>query len=250
VPELVEVERARAVLEAWAVGRTVAAVEDHDPYVCRPHAPGDIDAALRDLTVTAARRRGKSMWLELAPGGVTLGLHLGMAGSIKVNEPVPDRPWDRFAITFTDGTRIALRDKRRLSRAVLEPGLSRVGPDAAEIGRDAFRAAAGTGRAPVKARLLDQRRIAGVGNLLADEALWQARIAPLRPADELTADDLDRLRRALRAAIRSATRLGGVHTGRLIPHRRRGGSCPHCGEPLARGVVGGRTTWWCPAEQP
>jgi formamidopyrimidine-DNA glycosylase len=96
---------------------------------------------------------------------------------------------------------------------------------------------------------MDQSVIAGVGNLLADEALWKAGIDPRRPAGELSLDELDLLRNAIRAATRSALRKGGVHTGALIPHRRREGSCPRCGTPLSRATIGGRTTWWCGAEQ-
>ena len=92
--------------------------------------------------------------------------------------------------------------------------------------------------------------IAGVGNLLADEALWRARLSPLRVAGELDVEELDRLRRELRAATRSAIRKGGVHTGDFIPARTRDGVCPRCGTGLARGVVGGRTTYWCPVCQP
>ncbi len=134
--------------------------------------------------------------------------------------------WDRFAVEFEDGTRFALRDKRRLGRAILNPDFEHVGPDAALVGRDEFRRLIGTGRAPVKARLLDQKWISGVGNLLADESLWQARLSPRRSVATLSNEDLDRLRRSLRAAIRSAIRQGGVHSGRFIPARSREGACP------------------------
>ena len=92
--------------------------------------------------------------------------------------------------------------------------------------------------------------IAGVGNLLADEALWRARLSPRVAAGSLGVDELDRLRRAIRAATRDAIRLGGVHTGRLIGHRERGGACPRCRSALARDTIGGRTTYWCPRCQP
>jgi formamidopyrimidine-DNA glycosylase len=188
------------------------------------------------------------LWLETEDGPV-LGLHLGMAGHIVLDGPGENPRWDRFAVEFDDGTRFALRDKRRLSRAVLDPDFSHVGPDAATVGREQFRRLIGSGRAHVKARLLDQTAISGVGNLLADQVLWQARIAPLRRVSELAVEDLDRLRRVLRAEVRSAIRKGGAHTGRFIGARAREGVCPRCGHTLARGVVGGRTTFWCPACQ-
>jgi formamidopyrimidine-DNA glycosylase len=248
MPELPEAERARVQLER-ILGREIVAVDDSDGYVCRPHGPGEIASALMGRRPVAARRRGKFLWVETDDGPV-LGLHLGMAGRITVDEPVDPRGWDRFALEFADGGRMALHDKRRLGRAVLEPDHSHVGPDAAQISRDAFRERVGRGGAPLKARLLDQGVLAGVGNLLADEALWRARLSPRRAAGELTVEELDRLRRELRAATRNAIRDGGVHTGRFVIARKRGASCPRCGTPLERATIGGRTTFWCPACQP
>src|SRR5688500_7391287 len=149
MPELPEVERARALIEARALGRRIAAVDDNDAYVCRPHQPGEIASALTGATLVAANRRGKTMWVDTDDGGPVLGLHLGMAGRIVVDgaaegDPAPPgenaRPlWDRFVVEFEDGGRLILRDKRRLGRAVLNPDLSGLGPDAAEVSRDAFR---------------------------------------------------------------------------------------------------------------
>jgi formamidopyrimidine-DNA glycosylase len=244
MPELPEAERARIQIDR-VLGRRIVAVDDDDLYVCRPHAPGEIASALVGHRLTAAHRRGKFLWAE-TDDGPALGLHLGMAGRIAVDEEPAPRNWDRFAITFEDGGRLALRDKRRLGRALLEPDYSHVGPDAAEVSRAIFRKRVGRGTAPLKARLLDQGVISGVGNLLADEALWRARLSPRRPAGELTEDELDALRRAIRAATRDAISGGGVHTGKIIPHRRRGEHCPRCGTEMARDTVGGRTTFWCP----
>jgi formamidopyrimidine-DNA glycosylase len=246
MPELPEAERARQTLES-ALGRQIVAVDDRDSYVCRPHAPGELADALTGHTLATAHRRGKFMWLE-TEDGPALGLHLGMAGRIVV-DPEDTSRWDRFALEFADGGRLVLRDKRRLGRAVLNPDFSHVGPDAAEVGREEFRRLIGAGRAPIKARLLDQHAISGIGNLLADEILWRARISPLRTTSDLASEDLDRLRREVRAAVRSAIRLGGAHTGRFNPARRREGACPRDGHALMRGRIGGRTTYWCPACQ-
>ena len=247
MPELPEAERARALIEARGLGRRIGAVDDRDTYVCRPHAPGEMAAALEGLELTAAHRRGKSMWVE-TNGGPVLFLHLGMAGRISIDEE-PMRPWDRFVLEFDDGGRLALRDKRRLGRALLDPDLSKLGPDAGEVSRAEFRERVGRSGAPIKARLMDQSAIAGVGNLLADEILWRARVLPTRPASDLDAEELDELRRATRAAIRNSIRRGGAHTGDINPHRVPGGRCPRCGAELARARVGGRTTFWCPREQ-
>lgn len=249
-------ERARALIEARGLRRRIVAVDDGDTYVTRPHAPGEISSALVGRELTAAHRQGKSMWLE-TDGGPVLGLHLGMAGRIVIDDeqagdpqPARDGPqWDRFTLHFADGGSLALRDKRRLGRAVLEPAITRLGPDAADITRRQFRERVAHGRGPIKARLLDQSVLAGVGNLLADEALWQARIHPRRPAGSLSGEEADALRRAVRATIRRTTRLGGAHSGVIIPYRRAGASCPRCGAEMQKATVGGRTTWWCPREQ-
>ncbi len=249
MPELPEAERARQQIER-ALGREITAVDDHDSYVCRPHAPGALAAALCGRRLTSAHRRGKFLWVQTDDGdGPVLGLHLGMAGRIAVDEDPAPRNWDRFTIEFADGGRLALRDKRRLGRAVLEPDYSHVGPDAGEVGPQAFAERIGRGSAPLKARLLDQGPVAGIGNLLADEVLWRARLSPRRPAGDLSRTELDRLHCALRGAIADAIRLGGAHTGALIPQRIPGGRCPRCTAPLQRGRIGGRTTWWCPKDQ-
>jgi formamidopyrimidine-DNA glycosylase len=246
MPELPEAERARQQIER-ALGREIVAVDDSDSYVCRPHAPGELAAALVGRRLTSAHRRGKFLWAE-TDGGPDLGLHLGMAGRIVLDEPAIG--WDRFALEFADGGRMALRDKRRLGRAVIEPDFAHVGPDAADVSRDVFRKRVGRGTIAIKARLLDQKAIAGVGNLLADEALWRARLHPRRPAGELSTEELDLLRRTIRAATREAIRKGGVHTGTFVAHRRPDDHCPRCGATVTKATIGGRTTFWCPDCQP
>jgi formamidopyrimidine-DNA glycosylase len=246
MPELPEAERARLALER-ALGRKIIAVDDSDTYVSRPHQPGEIAAALVGERFVSAQRRGKFMWLETEEGP-TLGLHLGMAGRIVI-DPEEDSRWDRFRVNFADGGGFALRDKRRLGRAVLNPDHSHVGPDAADVSRKEFHRLIGRGHAPIKARLLDQSAISGVGNLLADEALWRARIDPRRRTGELSEEELDRLRREVRGAVRSAIRKGGAHTGRFNPAREAGGECPRDRHRLERARIGGRTTYWCPVCQ-
>ena len=132
-----------------------------------------------------------------------------------------------------------LFDKRRLGRARLDPDLDALGPDAEQVRVAEFRERMGRGSAPVKARLLDQSVIAGVGNLLADETLWQAEIDPRRRVNELSSDELTDLHRALHKATRAAIRNGGVHTGEIIEFRHTGGHCPRCGAELQRATVGG-----------
>jgi formamidopyrimidine-DNA glycosylase len=271
VPELPEVETARKLIAERALNRPIVAVDDTDSYVCRPHAPGQIRDALLGRQLIAAHRRGKTMWCETsgldgsAENGPDLGLHLGMAGRIVVESPgletawggepfrrdaQPARAqWDRFRLDFADGGSLVLFDKRRLGRVWLNPGLAALGPDAGTVTEAEFRDLVRRGTIAVKARLLDQSKLAGVGNLLADEALWQARISPQAPAGSLSRPAVNRLYQSLRAALESAEVNGGVHTGEVIAARRRGGVCPRCGAPMRQGVVGGRTTWWCSREQ-
>ncbi|MBE7188914.1 Fpg/Nei family DNA glycosylase [Jatrophihabitans endophyticus] len=276
MPELPEVESARSVIERSALGRRIVDVDDSDTYECRPHAPGEIRAALLGRRLTAAHRRGKSIWCETSgvgrsrTPGPALGVHLGMSGRVLVTQRDQtdeggdyvgtgrsgqsaqsrhNPTWDRFTLTFADGDTLRLFDKRRLGRVRLDPDIDALGPDAGEITPAEFRDRVGRGTAPLKARLLDQATLAGVGNLLADEVLWQAHLDPRRPAGELDADELAGLRRELRKAIRHAIRHGGVHTGEIIDYRTRGAHCPRCGTAMTRATVGGRTTWWCPKEQ-
>ncbi|MEU4243542.1 DNA-formamidopyrimidine glycosylase family protein [Actinoplanes sp. NPDC026619] len=265
MPELPEVEFARSVVERAALGRKVADVDDSDTYVCRPHRPGDIRAALVGRDLTAAHRRGKSMWCDTSGDGPVLGIHLGMSGKIVVasaggdeidggdywegRRVAGDYRWARFTLTFVDGGRLMLVDPRRLGRVRLDPPVEKLGPDAATITEAAFFPAVTGGTAPVKARLMDQHLVAGIGNLLADEILWQAKVYPGLRADRVTRPQAKRLFAAAREAVGGALRDGGVHTLALAEHRRPGGRCPNDGAPMVRGTVGGRTTWWCSTEQ-
>jgi formamidopyrimidine-DNA glycosylase len=271
MPELPEVESARAVIERTALRRRIVDVDDADIYVCRPHLPGEIRDALIGRRLTVAHRRGKSMWCETSGAGRSrrpgpiLGIHLGMAGRIVFGDghgrevdggdywergrALGDHRFTRFSLTFADGSYLLLIDPRRLSRVRLDPPVERLGPDAREVTPAQFRQVMARGTAPVKARLLDQEALAGVGNLLADEALWLAKVNPARAVDDLSRAQVDRLQRGVRAAVESAVAGGGVHTLSVVPSRTTAGVCPRCGAPMARGTVGGRTTWWCSREQ-
>jgi formamidopyrimidine-DNA glycosylase len=267
MPELPEVESARAVIERNGLRRLIAGVDDSDAFVCRPHPPGEIRHALLGGEFVTAMRRGKSMWCQTGPAtdAVTLGIHLGMSGKIVIADAdgaevdggdywergrqPGDYRWARFTVTFDDGGRLMLVDPRRLGRVRLNPPVDQLGPDAQLITPAQFRAALAGSTAPVKARIMDQHRIAGIGNLLADEILWRARVHPARAVSSLTATEQSRLLRASRDAIRAALRGGGVHTLTIIPYRHRGGTCPRDHAPMRTAPVDGRTSWWCAAEQ-
>jgi formamidopyrimidine-DNA glycosylase len=160
-----------------------------------------------------------------------------------------DHRFVRFSLRFGDHAFLALADPRRLGRVRLDPPVEALGPDAGEITLAQFRPMMARGTAPVKARLLDQDAIAGIGNLLADEILWVAKINPARPVDELSGVDIDRLFRAVRGAVATAVQAGGVHALSIVAFREPGADCPRDGAPMVRGTVGGRTTWWCSREQ-
>ena len=265
MPELPEVESARAVIAHGALGRRIVDVDDTDTFVCRPHPPGEIRAAMLGRTLTEVHRRGKSMWCDTSGDGPVLGIHLGMSGKIVIasadgtevdggdywdrGRAPGDHRYTRFALRFADGGALLLVDPRRLGRVRLDPPVETLGPDAADITRAQFRAALATGTAPVKARLLDQNAIAGIGNLLADQALWLAKIDPRRRVRDLTRNDVNRLYRAVLASVAAAIGAGGVHTLSVLPFRKPGALCPRDGVPMVTAQVGGRTTWWCPREQ-
>ncbi|MGH9109418.1 MAG: DNA-formamidopyrimidine glycosylase family protein [Acidimicrobiales bacterium] len=276
MPELVEVERYRLLAER-VVGRRVGEVRVVDPHVLGGKVdPSELAAALRGRPVTAARRRGKLLLLDTggvrsgAPGGPTLGLRFGMTGTLVVDgTPGVDRlrsapapaagRWERFRLVFAGrgNGQLVLHDPRRLGRVELDPDEDALGPDAATVTLGGLSAALGAApggsggprTAPVKARLLDQARLAGVGNLMADEVLWRAGLSPERPGGSLTGAEVRRLHRHLRATVAALTAGGGSHTGDLVGERRPGGRCPRDGAPLVRATVGGRTTWWCPAHK-
>jgi formamidopyrimidine-DNA glycosylase len=271
VPELPEVETARRLIEDHALRRRIVDVDDTDTFVCRPHAPGQIRDALVGRTLTAACRRGKTMWCPTSGlgrsriPGPELGIHLGMGGRIIVvsaageaaegggprrrDAQPPKSEWDRFTLEFDDGGRLVLFDKRRLGRVRLDPDLGALGPDAEQVTPAEFRDLISRGTIAVKARLLDQSKIAGVGNLLADEILWQAKVSPLARVDSLSPAQVNRLYRALKSVLAAALANGGAHTGDMIAARHPGGVCPRDGAPMAHGTVGGRSTWWCSREQ-
>jgi formamidopyrimidine-DNA glycosylase len=259
VPEGVEIELYRRAVEP-VVGRTVATVDAGDDWFLKGGVTArEVTDAVVGQRVERARRKGKLLVLDLS-NGVRLGLRFGMTGRPMVDEAmaIDDleyasndyRPeWDRFALTFEEGGGLKLQDPRRLGGVELDPDEDALGVDAFEATLGALRRRVLVGDVAIKARLMDQSRLAGVGNLIADEVLWRAGIDPTRAAGSLSEAEQRRLVRHLRKVVHDLLTQGGSHTGRLQSHRVRGGRCPKDGTELDRRQVGGRTTYSCPAHQ-
>jgi formamidopyrimidine-DNA glycosylase len=268
MPELPEVETIRAELAPRLAGRSLVRVEILDPRLTRPIDLFEVAEELEGDTVVAVERRGKYLVLRLE-SGLALLVHLRMTGGFGF-EPTTH---ERAVLELDDGTRLVYRDVRRfgtwlvLEDTEIDPYLtSKNGPEplgprfttAWLAGQLARR------RAAVKAVLLDQRVVAGLGNIYADEALWRARINPLRPAQSLSREEVPRVQRAIRAALRTGiARQGSTLRDYARPdgsagsmqkefrvYGRDGEPCPRCRTPIAKTRVGGRGTWYCPRCQP
>jgi formamidopyrimidine-DNA glycosylase len=274
MPELPEVESVRRQLEPALVGRRFERVSIDDPRLVRPYEPAEVAAELEGEAVAAVERRGKYLVVRFESGRVLL-IHLRMTGSLlrAPNGSLPDDPHRRAVVSLDDASDVAYRDVRRFGTwLLLEPGeaepylAARVGDEPL----DALFTAARLGerlagrRTTLKAALLDQRTLAGMGNIYVDEALWRARLNPLRPASELDRNELRRLHRGIRAALehglaRQGSTLrdyrlpdgsGGSMQAEFRVYGRRDEPCDRCGTPIARTQVAGRTTWFCPTCQP
>jgi formamidopyrimidine-DNA glycosylase len=271
LPELIEVEAYRRLAER-ALERNITEVIAPDAWWLKGGlSAGVLSDALVGRHFLAARRIGKRIMLDTSDHGPVLGLRFGMTGRLLVDgaagvdhlEYSSNREveaWDRLVVRFADGGDLRVRDPRRLGGAELDPETHKLGPDAVGLTLAGLRKVLG-GRRPgaggqvkppsvaLKARLMDQSKIAGLGNLMVDEALFQAGLDPARPAGGLDDTELKRLHQAIRKTLRNLTRRGGSHTGVLQPARHREGVCPLDGAPLLRRTIGGRTTYSCPVHQ-
>lgn len=264
MPELPEVEAVRRRLEGRILGRRIRSAEAvDDPVVFRGVTGRRLAAALVGRRVKAVGRRGKHLWFELDRRPWP-SFHFGMTGSFAVyDEPAKCPRFWRLEVVFAGGVRLAFSDPRRFGRIRLlrdpanEPPIALLGADPLlepPTARD-LEALLGPRRAPLKAVLLDQSVFAGVGNWVADEILYQARLSPVRPASSLRREEIARLRRSLLAVVRRAVavRADSDRFPRTwLFHTRWGrtvGATTARGEAIIHSTVGGRTTAWVPTRQ-
>lgn len=267
MPELPDVEGFRRVVAEHARGRRIHEVRVRDASLLRNTTATALRRALEGRTVAGAERRGK--WLLIPAGGSggsggsgepILVLHFGMTGELHwvPTRDQPPHPHDRLHLV-ADGGELRYRDQRKLQgiwlagdRGQVERVIGPEGPDALGLrAADLERALHGLRRS-LKAALMDQNVVAGLGNLLTDEILWQARLDPRRPAGQLGRSERSALHRTLGRVLRTSVRAGRVpaREGWLTAVRdEKGASCPRCGRPLRRDRIGGRRTVWCPSCQ-
>jgi formamidopyrimidine-DNA glycosylase len=270
VPELPEVETICRQLEPELEGKRIESLEVLDPRWCRPMPPAELEDAVAGRTIERLGRRGKYLLLGL-DGGRTLVMHLRMTGNLVLPHRSTSERHLRARFVLSDGREIWFTDPRRFGEAFLiadaglEARFERLGvePLSAEFTPEALGEIAAGRTAPLKSFLLDQKGIAGVGNIYADEALFRARLHPLSPAGSMKPEHLAALRDAVVAALEAGIDGGGAsiddyrdgrgEKGRMqdefLVHTREGEPCPRCGGPIERIVVSGRSTYFCPACQ-
>src|SRR4051812_1252121 len=273
MPELPEVETVRSTLEPKLVGRRFDAIEISDSRLTRPFEPAEVAAELEGERVAAVARRGKYLIVRFESGLVLL-IHLRMTGSLvhSRNGAGKADPHSRAVVRLDDGSDVTYRDVRRfgtwlvLSTDELDDYLAaRLGLEPLEASFTARDLALRlqSRKAPIKAALLDQRTLAGVGNIYADEALWRARVDPRRPAGELGEGEVRALHRGVRRALeagidrqgatlrdyRTADGRAGRMQHEFKVYGRDGEPCSRCMAPIEKTRLAGRGTWYCPVCQ-
>ncbi len=271
MPELPEVETVRRRLAPVLEGRRFVEVEISDPRLTRPHDPDETARELVGERVVEVDRRGKYLIVRFESGRALL-IHLRMTGAVLTGAAAEHEAHRRAVVKLDDGSDVAYRDVRRfgtwllLEPADVEPYIAaRVGREPLDAAYRASHLAAQlkSRRAPIKAALLDQRTVAGVGNIYADEALWRAQVHPLTPANELGAAEVKAVHKGVRQALAAGVRrqgstlrdyrlpdgTSGTAQDRFKAYGRAGQPCERCGTPIDKIRVAGRGTWYCPSCQ-
>ena len=272
MPELPEVETIRRQLAPHVEGRVLQRVEILDARWSLPRAPQELVDAVQGRRVERLGRRGKYFIFELEDE-VFLLIHLRMTGNLLL-DPAPDTPYQRVIFTLDDGHELRFCDPRRFGTGELALGVDGleaffagklgIEPLGDELTGPRLKALARGRRTPVKAFLLDQRHIAGVGNIYADEALFRARIHPLRPAGQLSTKQCTELVDAVKVVLAAGIDAGGstiddfrhpdgvagAFQNDFLVHLRRGEPCHTCGTTVIKLVAAGRGTYVCESCQP
>jgi formamidopyrimidine-DNA glycosylase len=272
MPELPEVEGFKRIAEGSLVGKRIVRARFLDDWMLKETSPWTASRRLKGRTVSSVDRRGKMLAIFTVPLGgkpdaPVLALHFGMTGRpVVVDDPgTPVHAWDRVILDLDDSRQFRYRNSRRLGfvRVVTRNEIAdmawRLGPDALEAPASYLVESFASRDAAIKAVLLDQSTLAGVGNIYADEALHAAGINPLRSAKDLTRDEVTKLHRALQRILARAVKAQTAGRDASLPllhvrqraSRQLGASgspkvgCPRCGRPLRFAKVGGRTTFYC-----
>lgn len=266
MPELPDVEIFKRTLDQHALGRVVERVQVRDPGSLEGATGATLQRRLKDKHLSASQRRGKVLFADFQ-GAATLAMHFGTNGSLQTVAPDAKEPTStRLAFAFTDGSRLAYINPRRIGHVCLTDSAAafiadqHLGPDALDSSfdeREMIRTLANR-KQPLKAVLMDQSRIAGIGNIYADEILFQAQLHPGAAAGTLASGEVDRLYRAVKFVLQTAIDRGAgaedftdrLPKGFLLPQRHAGGHCPRCGTALTIDKRGGRTSYHCPNCQP
>lgn len=257
MPELPEVETIRRKISPLITGSPISGISGS-----RPTLDQGLSVSLkwiRDHRITGTSRHGKYLFAGL-DSGVSLVFHFGMTGDLRFLGPRAEDPhYCRAAISFHDGARLVFTDPRRFGRISFAKGKEsflrnkRIGPDALSLTKAITRRIVLKSRRRIKLLLLDQHRLAGIGNIYADEILFQAGIHPLRMTEAMGNGEVDHLHRSIRSVLKTAVSLSADierYPGTwLIPHRACGESCPVCGGPVDRVMVAGRYAYFCPSCQ-
>src|SRR6266481_2528158 len=255
MPELPEVETFKRYLDSTSLHQRIRSVEVRDAYVLKRVSTRELARRLKGRRFENSYRHGKHLFVR-ADDELWLRLHFGMTGSLeylKHDERAPKTA--RIIFRFATNRRLAFDDQRKFGEIELIEDVDEflqtrdIGPDALEIGLSQFKAIVGNRRGAVKAILLNQQLIAGIGNLYADEILFRACVHPATQATTLSDTDLRRLFRATRYVLKKAivlkTDFNRLPKSWLLTHRGKRGRCPRCGRALKSATIGGRTAWFC-----
>ena len=259
MPELPDVETYRRYASARVLHQRIAGIHMESPKLLKGTTAAGLGRVLKGRTFESTRRHGKYLLLAL-DSGAWLVLHFGMSGELKYIRDRHDTPaYTRLLISFDNGHHLAYVAPRKLGRISLAdtPRALKdekdLGPDALALTEEQFLELAAGHRGGVKAWLMDQQNMAGIGNVYSDEILFQAGIHPGAAVNGMGKADLRRLYEKMHAVLRAAIAARAdperMPAGFLLPHRRRGERCPKCGSALASTRSGGRTAWYCPACQ-